>query len=503
MKNTFFIYYILLFVTFSCQNDDSDFGINVVKEGATSANKTEIDLLAYNFYNTDTIQADTNNLPNAVLGVYDEPIFGKCKAEYLTQVRLKEGYRNPNFGTDPKIEEVTLFIYPSYSTLESEINVKTKDSVITESANNNDKRLITITEYKLNNLVGDTSKNLKLKVSSLKTNLGNKESKKYSNTFANYEIENELGNIEIKNKTVTGEVIKDGNGTIKEDIKPSIRITLNKEYFTNLIFEKKALLDDLHLLQYLKGLIVNVENENGYFFRFSPNQVELKVKYSNKKDDTSRNNIIYSFDVSSSFNVRNGNYTFTRSEDFLNKIKNPNKTEGDEKLYLQGMGGSRAFIKINEVQIEDLKKRIETERIAIVSAKIKLHIAEESATLDKPPYIFANQIKTDGLEEKILSYQLFDDFLAFNRLIGWNFSPIYDSTKNYYELNITQHVQNLIQNKINNNPIVVDVGTFTGTTLNPNNNDRGYNPHRLIIYGNRTTNTEKKLKLEIVLTKKN
>jgi hypothetical protein len=500
LKNTFFLYFILLFVAFSCQNDNSDFGVNIVKEGATTVQKSEIDLLAYNFYNNDSIQADVNTLNNVVLGIYDEPVFGKCKAEYLTQVRLKEGLRNPYFGTDSKIEEVTLSIYPSYSTLESDIKVLSEEVTVV-NPNNTEKRIKTITEYKLNNLIGDTSKNLKLKVSSLKNYLGNKESKKYSNTFANYEIENELGNLEINDKKITGEVIKDGNGTIKEEIKPSIRISLSNEYFTNLIFEKNALKDDLHLLQYLKGLIINVENENGYFFRFNPNQVELKIKYTNKKDDTSRNTLTYSFDVSSSFNVRNGNYTFTRSEEFLNKIKNPNTTLGDEKLYLQGMGGSRAYIKINDIQIDDLKKRIEKERLAIVSAKIKLHVAEESTSLDKPPYIFANQVTIS--EGKITNYQVFDDFFVFNKLAGWNFSPIYDSTKNYYELNITQHVQNLIQNKITDNkPILVDVGTFTGTT-NPNNNDRAYNPHRLVVYGNNTSNTSKKIKLEIILTKKN
>ncbi len=485
---------------FSCKNDDSDFGVNIVKEGATTVQNSEIDLLAYNFYNGDTIQADINTLSNAVLGVYDEPIFGKCKAEYLTQVRTnKSSLKTHDFGTDPLIEEVTLSIYPSYSTLETDKKVLS-DVITIESSDNTVKRIKTTTEYKLNNLIGDTSKDLKLNVSSLKTSLGNNDIKKYSDTFSNYEIENELGSIVIIDKTITGEVIKDGNGTIKEEIKPSVRIKLSNEYFTNLIFEKKALSDDSHILKYLKGLIINAQGENGYFFRFNPNQVELKIKYTNKKDETSRNSLTYSFDLSSSFNVRNGNYTFTRSEEFLNKIKNPNKTLGDEKLYLQGMGGSRAYIKIDDNQIDELKKRIEKERIAIVSAKIKLHVAEESATLDKPPYIFANrEINSEGK----ISYEIFDDFLAFNRLVGWDFSPIYDSTKNYYELNITQHVQNLILNKITNELILVDVGTFTGTTINPNNNDRAYNPHRLVVYGNNTSNTSKKLKLEIVLTKKN
>lgn len=489
MKNAFLIYFFLLFITFSCKNDDSDFGVDIVNEGATSANKAEIDLIAYNYYNDDYIRANDTVLTNAVLGVYDEPIFGKFKAEYITQIRFNKSTKLETvLGTDPQIEEVTLSIFPSYSTTDITILP-------------NDNKSKTITQYKLNNLIGDTSKNLNLKVYSLKTKL-DKVTAKYSNAYKNIELESELGSYKIEDRNITGEVTKDESGTITYEIKPSIRINLKKEYFSDLILNKISTFDDTSLLNFFKGLIIKCEDENGYLFRFNPNEIQLKIKYTNKKDDKSRNTLEYYFDLSSSFNVRNGNYSFTRSEELLNKLKNPNKIEGDEKLYLQGMGGASAILKINDSHIEELKKRIEKEKVAIVSAKIKLHVAEESSNLDKPPYIFANKVELSS-EGKITNYQLFDDFLAFNRLIGWNFSPVYNSSKNHYELNITQHVQNLIQNKITNNPIAVDVGTFTGTTFNTNINDRAYNPNRLVVYGNNTLNTSKKIKLEIILTKKN
>jgi hypothetical protein len=58
---------------------------------------------------------------------------------------------------------------------------------------------------------------------------------------------------------------------------------------------------------------------------------------------------------------------------FNDAISNINTTNGDAKLYVQGMGGPGAEIKIPASTITNLRDLYNTKKIGIMSAKVRLY----------------------------------------------------------------------------------------------------------------------------------
>ncbi|MCB9202425.1 MAG: DUF4270 domain-containing protein [Flavobacteriales bacterium] len=475
---------LISFFLISCKNDESDFGVDLVNNDALVGVKDSLEVVSYNYYTGDTIRADNKTLERAVVGVYDENIFGKTKADFLTQVRLKLDALNPDFGTNPVVESVVLTIKPSYS--------------VTDAVSSTDGSKITTT-YPLTEIVGNIDATMTLDIYSLSESLGGTEDVLYSNSLEDISVEQLLGSVEVT-KEIEGvvEYDKEDNTKVISEILPSIKIELDKQYFIDKIINYQGSLelnDNTKFLNYFKGLKFSVQEENGFLFTFNPKDLDLTINY---KNDESSESLSYSFDLSSVYNVRNGNYQYERPAGFSDMIINSDKVNGDEKLYLQGMGGPRAIVKIQESDIDRLKNKIEIEKLSIVGAKLKLYPVNNDIP-QKPPYIFANQVDLDD-SGTISDYYLFSDLSTFGYSTGWFFNPAYSTDREYYELNITQHVYDIIHNSGENKPIVLDVGNFTGTAYSTSANNRAYTPYRQVFYGNNTEN-KNKLKIEILYTK--
>ena len=107
-------------LVFSCENDVNEIGSGIF-DGASS-NVYYADVVSYNT-NNDSIRSDEQVLQSGILGVYEEPVFGRVKSKFYSQARI--GILNPDFGDNPKMDSVILNIPVFYKTGEDNIQVDT------------------------------------------------------------------------------------------------------------------------------------------------------------------------------------------------------------------------------------------------------------------------------------------------------------------------------------------------------------------------------------------
>ena len=116
MKKNIAIAFLLISIVFiSCDQEYNTVGADLVGDEHFDFDKYEVDLKAYS---VATGEVQTNNLPINPLGFYNNPYFGQTSANFVSQVSLNTF--QPKFGTDVKIEDVTLYI-PFFSTVD-EVN---------------------------------------------------------------------------------------------------------------------------------------------------------------------------------------------------------------------------------------------------------------------------------------------------------------------------------------------------------------------------------------------
>ena len=124
---------------------DKDF--NVIESdvlGKENSNfTTDNDILPIVAYNKKLDSLQINNLPSSLLGIFNDPTYGKTTASIVTQITPTSF--NPDFGTNPVIDSVVINI-PYYST-----------QIATDAVSGN-------AIYQLDSLYGDATAPIKLSI---------------------------------------------------------------------------------------------------------------------------------------------------------------------------------------------------------------------------------------------------------------------------------------------------------------------------------------------------
>jgi len=117
--NTFTKAVLLLFAftIISCDKDYNTLGSDIVGDEHFDFEKWTVQNLSS--YSMEAGPVQTNNLPLNSLGIYDNPVFGTTKANFVSQIEMI--YENPSIGYDYDITaNDSVYIYiPFFSTLQS------------------------------------------------------------------------------------------------------------------------------------------------------------------------------------------------------------------------------------------------------------------------------------------------------------------------------------------------------------------------------------------------
>ncbi len=509
----------------SCEDEVLGIGSGLVG-GDAQGDVTTLDVIAYNT-RFDSLRSDQRVLQNALLGVYEEPVFGKTKASLVSQIRAN--ILSPSFGKNPTVDSVHLFIpvYNTADTLKADtVNITNPGVKPTATDAIRIKKL-----YQVDSIYGNKNATMRLNVREIEDVLY-LDSAYYSKSTLGRPIQvnpTVIGSGEIGKSFVNVKVNNPEDETKSYEEPIGYKISLDKTFFQNKIVanEKTGLLNDhaTFIRRVIKGLHLSVEDESKFLVAINPNQMTIKMYYSSEPETTStttttepvRTTKAYSFNFSNQWTSNTTAYNVQVSQldhsnfgsAFRNSFENPDKVNGASRLYLNGADNTRVNVKLIQDQINELKNKRESENWTIIGAKLKFFI-DESHELPKPGFIMAwNQYKKDGKEKNVMFADITDFYNSYPYSV--HFNPLVED-ENYYTLDITKHIKELVEKGVEyeDQEMIVTMGNFlmsstdTSTiySANPMYRNTVANPYRIVLHGNATDDSDKKLKLLVYYTKK-
>jgi len=469
----------------SCNSDSDDLGKNLFDGNSVTGNQVSYDLVTYNINNGDVVRADSYALQRATLGAFTEGQFGTQKSAYVTQVRLSK--YAPDFGTSPIVDSVVLEIKPQY-------DATTKAATTTNVTHGGQAAKQTLTKYEAVKY-GNPAATMNIDVHEIATDLGVVGTEKLSNSPV------ATSGLPLGTKVFSGNVYavsinKTSDNTALLTREAGLRIQLDKNYFQTKIANKSGateLSNESNFINYFKGLKISVQENDGYLINFAPNEVTMIMYYrSGGKSNT------FSFDLGSS-NVHFSKISYTRSATFNAVMANINSTNGDPLLYMQGMGGPGAGIKLNGAGISDLKRLYKERGAAILSAKVRLYTDTNTwnNSYTKPVgFLVRKQGETDFITD--LKTMLGNSNYSLVKAYSTNSNP------SYYDIDITKTIKDIVEKEAEAKDLIVNIGeylTSNGNLVSENYNNNVSSPYRAVFVGTNTTNNNRPKLMVTYVTK--
>jgi len=362
---TFIAMFIIVLVA-SCDKDINEIGSGITGNDHYGMDVAYSDVVAYN-QNLGPVQ--TNNLSVNQFGYYNNPVFGKTKASFVTQLALTS--ENPTFYGDPnetntaspnyiKIDSVYLYV-PYFSTFVSTDTDSGDSSYTLDSLKGSGKIKLSVYE---------STKFLE----TLDPATGFQQQQKYySNQQPDFDanhgairLNNDDKNI-FDHTAVADNSQNDGFVFSEKQIKlykkidantpgytdvaerkaPGMFLNLDKDFFKAKIFQAPTgkLFNNNVFKNYFKGLYFKVENAAG-----SPDQGTLAmmnftngvitIVYKEKTSLTDATIIRKTMQL----NLSGNSVNLLNNENTFPGYVTPNPTTGDRNLFLKGGDGSMAVI---------------------------------------------------------------------------------------------------------------------------------------------------------------
>ena len=346
----------------SCDQDFSEIGSGIVDENHfSSAPDVSATIKAYS-QKTGAVQS--NNLPINALGIYKDPVFGKVKANFVTQLEL--GTLNPEFAAEKNqvLDSVVLTI-PYFST-------KTTNSALKEV-------------YKLDSIKGKAPIDLKVYESGFVLNDldpaldFSAQQRYYTDQDADFNANKK--SIKLNNSTEAKEntafvpdsiayvSFKKDRGLKKIDpeeveatLSPRMRLKLDKAFFEQKILNapQGKLLNNSIFKEYFRGIYFQVgDGADGTLMQLDFTKGDITLHYHEYSEVENgvpvkfpSTDLLYGGQpilVAKSLvlNMRGNTVSLLQNENstlYDDAVANPNRTEGDANLFLKGGQGSIAII---------------------------------------------------------------------------------------------------------------------------------------------------------------
>lgn len=540
LKRTFAILLMAFFgSTFlhNCEPDPDSLGEQLFNDDAAQGNEIAYPVIAYNYSNNDSIRSDAARLISGVsesgaasyvgvLGAFTENQFGMQKASYVTQLRMPVDNYDFN-GANPKVDSVVLVVRPPANTAANTYffegdSLKTKTFEKTDfpvdgvaTAVSIEKKMYPVRKY------GKTtgSKSMKINVHEVTTFIdANDDSFKRSNkTISTGEL---LGSGVFDGTINSTSITKKSDNSVVFTGNLGFRMKLsNTDFFQTHILDKKGkpeLQDASNFIRYFKGIKISVDETDKYLYQFSPNDLQLIMYYKYDKTEngtTTRPQTTLNFNLGSS-NAHLGLYEYNRTGSAVKyAVDNSTPADGDERLFVQGMGGPSVVFKIKDETIAKLKDIFVKDKAGIVSAKIRIYLdaatwKNTGSTEDRRFSLLTNTLDAGGK----IDYKK----LAFTSDLTNGLGLYYFKDKpepGYYDFVVTKTVKDLVEGKketvdgteqpVVNKPLIISAGTFaanaTGTLLGVRNTTRAFDMNRIILTGVDKTNTNPK-RIQLLVT---
>ncbi|MBE98821.1 DUF4270 domain-containing protein [Flavobacterium coralii] len=523
MTNSFFrtLLFALSIAFFaSCDYEYNDLGSDIIDDDIHhNMLRYEASVAAYDAA-TGAVQA--NNLPINSLGVYDNPVFGKTVASYVTQLQLASA--NPTL-TNPVIDSVYLYV-PYFSSYES-----------TDEDGNN--------TYSLDSIYGNPEARIRLSIYENKYYLrttdpgsGDASAQKYYSDEKSL-VENNRGTLRLNDGTASqndqftfskNEIkrfyVEDGESKVAETFQPGMFLYLNKEFFQQKILDAASgnLLNNSVFAEYFRGLYFKVEQIGDQQVMAMPrfDQGKITIKYTDNKLDTNGNPTNETEKKTITLNLTGNSINFfenTYTDAFTTAINQNDDASGDERLYIKGGAGAMAVIDVLSQEDIDLLRQ---ERVLINEANLTFYVDKQAmANAKEPMRVYLYDLKNKRpLYDYSIDNTSNNAYPKYGKFVhGGLLAYDTDGRGLGYKVRITNHINNIINNDSTN----VKLGLVVTENINVTSNaslktpftagttevktvpvSSVTHPFGTVLYGsNSSVPEEKRLKLEIFYTKPN
>lgn len=530
IKNVGLVLLLFLGIT-ACEKDIENIGIDLVDNGKFDVGDSLTKIIGYNI-NVDSSRVDNNNLknrPGYLMGVNQNTNFGHLKATVASQLILPAF--GVNFGDNAIIDLVVLDI-PYYSTKDT---VQTaKDPITGEELVDEDGNPIIVPSFRLDSVFGNTDIEFEVKISELETflNVLDPEDPTKNKTYYSdreYQISNELyfGNFKpnrndtvlyVERRYLDGDpsTINDVDTVKTENATPSMKFYLNENFFkTRFIDEQDSPYFDSsdNFFHYFKGMFIESNGFDGSLINFRSTQTKMTIYYTNEEiktegedEDLNYNGITGEEDVlvkskqEMRFNfggVRTGQYKRSYSGSAIeNALLNPDKTNGEEKFYVQGAAGSETIIKLfTPESLQDLRSK----GWLINEANLTIYIDKDNQVGKVPQQLFLYNYDDNSIlnDLKRSGFDVYGGFLEYDD----------DDNPKSYKFRITRYISSILDAEDPKEPSILSLKTFNKTDtpdfalLDSIVKDYSWIPKGVVLHGNLSKSKDKQMKLEIYFSK--
>ncbi|MDR0229007.1 MAG: DUF4270 domain-containing protein [Flavobacteriaceae bacterium] len=532
----------------SCDKDFTNVGSDIIDNGNLKIEAYTVqDIVSYN-------QAygamDTRNLLETPLGSINSDAFGNTSSSIVTQLQYNAGGFQ-NIGDNPVIDSVYVYVpyFSKFDKVENEIQYYKLDNMYGSESFNLE---VYQNEYLLRDVEigsGDEKKYFSDMSSTFDSNKkGVLLNDKSSDQNSNFRFKNT--SIQILQRDKDGNLVIDketGKSKVKETLSPGMWLDLNKQYFQDLFMNNKDKLTDTSEFQnYFRGLYFKAtpNSTSGAIglLNFKEGRFVIKYTYDEKSKDADGKEIINKKQRSINLtfistsgasnpllntNIAVNLFNQTKTPAYQQALAKANKINGDELLYVKGTEGSVAvldlFNKNNGKELSDLRDKNLLINDAILTVYVDQNIMKEETNAPRLHlYNYdTGQFIADFTLDKVSNQGVQKPYYGgiFEKKDEANNKPGF-----IYRIRITSHISNILKNTEAKNPkLAIAVSNeYSSSTMdymfpkslkniisNTPRNVEEINPFSItcpvgtVLYGTKSNNIDKKLRLEIFYTKTN
>ncbi|EIW93462.1 PF14092 domain protein [Capnocytophaga sp. oral taxon 412 str. F0487] len=430
----------------------------------------------------------TNGLGGYLLGQYSQVPFGTKSATIVAQVTLPAV--NPTFGSKTQasensenksenetVTEAYLYI-PFFNANSSNSNASYSQNVeyTLDSIYGNRDASFQVNVRELNYFLSDIDTDLNAKIyysndTNITSNLGTSI---VSNTTSTYTISNKaITRYQFDNPQTS----EDESKKVQDVLAPGLRIPLSTNFFQTKIINKEGsseLANANEFKKYFKGISISASN-------FSKDLMML-LNMANAKIE-----IVYSYETSgtnsTTTETRKNRYELSLNGITVNLFNNSGESLTDSsKIYLSGALGQTASITISDTDIAHIK----SQKLMVTDASLLLYVDNSVSYTKEPERLFIYNTQTGAV---LVDYQ-YDptsnaDSSTYSYLYHLGKLQKENGKGAFYQLRITNHILNLVNEIGTNVPLgIVVASNVKNTNLGAylrNTNTKGKIPFSAVV----------------------
>ena len=410
----------------------------------------------------------TNGLGGYLLGQYSQAPFGTKSATIVAQVTLPAV--NPTFGTKTQASENSENKSENETVTEAYLYIP----FFNPNSSNSNASYSQNGEYTLDSIYGNRDASFQVNVrelnyflSDIDTDLNAKvyysnDTNITSNLGASIVSNTTTSTYTISNKAITRyqfdnpQTSEDESKKVQDVLAPGLRIPLSTNFFQTKIINKEGsseLANANEFKKYFKGISVSTSN-------FSKDLMML-LNMTNAKIE-----IVYSYETSgtnsTTTETRKNRYELSLNGITVNLFNNSGESLTDSsKIYLSGALGQTASITISNTDIANIK----SQKLMVTDASLLLYVDNSISYTKEPERLFIYNTQTGAV---LVDYQ-YDptsnaDSSTYSYLYHLGKLQKENGKGAYYQLRITNHILNLVNEIGTNVPLGIVVASNVKNT---------------------------------------